>query len=347
MEGEQSRVVVDIFSVCLKEGHRKPQIVQRGLDGIEKLLRVGWIIGHQQEDEVGRLITDLARNPVWDVRDTVMGSVARCFESNENDVQNAVDFATRHDLPKLVLSCLADDEAYVRASALRALERIIVNPAGNLYIQAQIPFSRFIKTVKHVLANTEAFVRRAAWEFVTVLAKKNGVASVFGEDGVGKKEVQGGLADVDWEVRVKVVEGLEVLVGQLGISAGGKDRGREEEVEFWRLGGDALVLQAIKDPSRLVRQAAHHLITHFIQISISSKPQPSQTSPTTNAKRARVTDPRTEAFLMALDDLDLAQLEESTVPEYLYQEALDVDRSVMEEVDARGEGNNVLTCYDC
>ena len=56
---------------------------------------------------------------------------------------------------------------------------------------------------------------------------------------------------------------------------------------------------------------------------------------------------RTEAFLMSLRNLDLAQLEESTIPEYLYQEALDVDRSVMEELDARGEGNNVLTCYDC
>jgi hypothetical protein len=33
--------------------------------------------------------------------------------------------------------------------------------------------------------------------------------------------------------------------------------------------------------------------------------------------------------------------------EHIYKEALDMDDSVMIETEERGNGNNVMFCYDC
>jgi hypothetical protein len=37
----------------------------------------------------------------------------------------------------------------------------------------------------------------------------------------------------------------------------------------------------------------------------------------------------------------------SCTHEHIYQEAMDMDESVMTEHEERGNGNNVLFCYDC
>ena len=73
-------------------------------------------IPHNEQDEkVGQVIVDLMKSPIWDVRDTSLGFVARCFESVRATVLQSGGIARSHvmfqpvdrmSLPRKMLSSL-------------------------------------------------------------------------------------------------------------------------------------------------------------------------------------------------------------------------------------------------
>lgn len=52
-------------------------------------------------------------------------------------------------------------------------------------------------------------------------------------------------------------------------------------------------------------------------------------------------------FYEKILDLDIDFLKERSVPEHLYQEALEMDDAMLFENNELNDGNNILTCYDC
>lgn len=96
------------------------------------------------------------------------------------------------------------------------------------------------------------------------------------------------------------------------------------------------------DPSRLVRKEAYRLINSKLLPRLSPSLPSFQ-----NSKRRRYSDTRLASFFTRLKAVDMDRLRQTSVAEHLYQEVLDVDESVLKERERSGEGNNVLSCYDC
>lgn len=90
-----------------------------------------------------------------------------------------------------------------------------------------------------------------------------------------------------------------------------------------------LLLGMIDDPSRLVRK-------EILDIIIAQR----------NCSQNRSNASRDE-FMAKCRSIDTSHLQLRCQPEHLYQEILDVDQSILIENNEKGEGNNVLFCYDC
>ncbi|EGF80110.1 expressed protein [Batrachochytrium dendrobatidis JAM81] len=95
-----------------------------------------------------------------------------------------------------------------------------------------------------------------------------------------------------------------------------------------------------QDPSRLVRL---QVLDAFATLRSSNTINQTQVQ----GKRGRHSGSRLEAFIHELNKVDLDEIRLRCEPEYLYQEALDMDASVLTETNEAGSGNNVLYCYDC
>ncbi|KAJ3245395.1 hypothetical protein HDU77_009479 [Chytriomyces hyalinus] len=95
-----------------------------------------------------------------------------------------------------------------------------------------------------------------------------------------------------------------------------------------------------KDSSRIVRSESATIVVKMISVGASiydgSKKRP----------RASIESPLA-TFLDQLGAIDVNALVEGSKAEHLYEEALEVNKSLIQEGDELNEGNNVLTCYDC
>ncbi|KAI8898275.1 hypothetical protein BC833DRAFT_590439 [Globomyces pollinis-pini] len=88
----------------------------------------------------------------------------------------------------------------------------------------------------------------------------------------------------------------------------------------------------LEDPSRTVRITAIdvvHSLYQYIQQNVNAYGE------------------QGIEFTQKYNAIDFELMKLKVMPEHLYQEALDMDDSIMIESENRGEGNNVLFCYDC
>ncbi|KAJ3321969.1 hypothetical protein HDV06_003722 [Boothiomyces sp. JEL0866] len=92
-------------------------------------------------------------------------------------------------------------------------------------------------------------------------------------------------------------------------------------------------LSLIDDPSRIVR------------LKVLLALQKLTTSYQYKTKRQAAT--LSNSFLLDCQNLDLETLILRCQPEELYSEDFDMGDDIIDEADERGEGNNVLFCYDC
>ncbi|KAJ3045124.1 BRCA1-associated ATM activator 1 [Rhizophlyctis rosea] len=337
----------DIFCICLDQGGTQSQVVKLALEGIVQLFHVDEFMRRVSGDKTHsenfvRLLTGTVRSSIWDVRDTGLWFIAGCFEKgSEGSTSSAISqFAVNHNFPTLAVESLLDEGPYVRASALLALQRIMQTPVANQHLHAVNQYTNIMRTVVTLLSDSEAFVRRAAVEFVIAFINVDGEEELFGkgEGKIGREQLQRILEDVDWEVRARGVE----LLGALS-----SVNDNVEDGKIWEMGGNELISKMASDPSRVVRIQAHDLITKIINTNSQQPPSGNSSSDPPSSKRRRLLPTQMADLVDALGKLDLNALKQSTVAEHLYQEALDVDRSVMEELVGRNEGNNVLECYDC
>nr|KAJ3419964.1 hypothetical protein HK105_006279 [Polyrhizophydium stewartii] len=191
-------------------------------------------------------------------------------------------------------------------------------------------------------SDPEAFVRRAAVSLVALLVgdpaaarrlivDNNGVPAAITASSIGKC-----CFDDDLEVRVQAVRLLVALFGRADDVALAAD---PDEHPFFVVDGDRHFVSMLDDPSRLVRQQALEGVLALRSMHIDTALR--------DAKRERHAGSRADAFLSRLAAVDTEEMRMRCIPEHLYQEALDMDASVLNESNERGEGNNVLYCYDC
>ncbi|RUS24791.1 hypothetical protein BC938DRAFT_473066, partial [Jimgerdemannia flammicorona] len=157
------------------------------------------------------------------------------------------------------------------------------------------------------------------------------------------------MDDMDWEVKIRGCQFLEALWDCDERSMDGNKRQRRglaedagsNEMEdvpyqadersaqptwFYRMQGDQLLLEAVQDPARLVRQSIL-LILRRIHASLSP--------PLASASRKRASHAPTSAqdadLLCRIQQVDFDRLEASVSVEHLYQEAMEVDREGVDE----------------
>ncbi|KAI8925904.1 hypothetical protein BC831DRAFT_459181 [Entophlyctis helioformis] len=211
--------------------------------------------------------------------------------------------------------------------------------------------------------DTEAFVRRAAIGLVESLVQDRHhrarilLGSVAGSrsrpavliepahgnelrDGVHRRLMPADLkrccVDEDLEVRIQSVHLLLAVFGSIDEMEAMDDLASHP---FFVADGDVLLESMMLDFSRLVRIEAIRAAVQLRSLHTSAPPS--------GGKRTRLDGTRLAAFMGRLAVLDVGEMLRRCEPEHLYQEALDMDASVLDEMHEAGEGNNILTCYDC
>ena len=103
----------------------------------------------------------------WDVRDVAVHFVGQLFQEPVN--QHKLQFGLVFNLPLSVFQRIHDSEAYVRASAIEVLEKMMTPRESWAYIQQHQVSKNLASKLPQFLHDTEAFVRRATLDAIDCL----------------------------------------------------------------------------------------------------------------------------------------------------------------------------------
>ncbi|KAI9335291.1 hypothetical protein BDR26DRAFT_535842 [Obelidium mucronatum] len=128
------------------------------------------------------------------------------------------------------------------------------------------------------------------------------------------------LDDPNWEVRLHTLSFLSSVLERLALV--------DTHLMNWifQVKCQELLSEMTKDSSRVVRAESVNVISKVLSLS----------SVLNNA-----------AYVECLASIDLGSVRDLSQVEYIYEEALDVGKSLIQENDPLNEGNNVMHCYDC
>ncbi|KAI8099573.1 uncharacterized protein BX664DRAFT_321628 [Halteromyces radiatus] len=231
------------------------------------------LLGHQPfqayllQPEMTRPLMDVIRlkfvDVEWDVRDAVIEFVAGLFESRENDhisLNNKINFAISLDLPLLVLDRIKDQEAYVRASALRTVQMMMKTGPGWIFIQQHERLRNLSSTLPRLLYDTEAFVRRATLDAMNCLVEHRSCEGLLltqpdQDPTTDQKDILSSdtlamlMNDDDIEVRIRLCQLLDSL-WQLRVHERNRSQQHSKTRQgrlpyFYLLQGDHWLLEAV------------------------------------------------------------------------------------------------------
>ncbi|KAJ1665399.1 hypothetical protein EV178_003186 [Coemansia sp. RSA 1646] len=290
----------------------------------------------------------------WEARDTALEFVssvvrelgwpkARCLVSLDSVQPSLIDDAAL---------ALDDPEEYVRASGAQLLAIIIDSTQQDAeVIRAIAGHTRLGRGgLATLLSDSEAFVKRAAFDLVyslasAAMARKTGTREWL--HCLSYSKLYQTADDPDFEVRVRCAK-LLALLSRCWL----QDREDLTDADSRVLEGlqpGTLLIDMCRDASRYVRRVCldellsikRDLDQRFTGI-LTKDANDGQV-----AKRQAMVREHAELFYQKLCAIDFARLEGSLTAEHLYQEALDtqVERELMAESKAPNEGNNILDCY--
>ncbi|KAF9438919.1 hypothetical protein BGZ76_002918, partial [Entomortierella beljakovae] len=290
-----------------------------------------------------------------------------------------VAWALKHDHLESVFQKLSDEEAYVRAASVHALEVVMRDSRGWKGMCQKNLDERLSSRLPSLIRDSEAFVRRAVLEAMICLVSERDSASIImvhGTDLFQDAEFMSRLTldDSDWEVRIRACEFIAAVWTHCIESSGDEPRSSKRQKDsytpkpstswFYDIRGDKILVEAAQDSSRLVRRTsveALKVIKAAIEKQFKSivseyennntQPNYSQKGNSPNADTGGLTTLKSSnmlEFYTVLRGLDFERLDATTSMEQLYEEVLNVERVedvVMEETEDRNDGNNVLDCY--
>ncbi|KAJ2770062.1 hypothetical protein IWQ56_002309, partial [Coemansia nantahalensis] len=272
----------------------------------------------------------------WEARDTTLEFVAAVAPLAGQDL------LVTDEMVDDVAAALGDPQEYVRASAAQALVAL-AGSSHSAQVAAHASLDRH--GLAALVADSEAFVRRAALDLVCAVGDR--AISRAAPDAewafcFDRARLHQLADDPDFEVRVRCVRLLALLVGQ---THPGPPVSAEAGEHIAALRPDTLLLGMCHDTSRYVRSACLHSLRE-LQSRLNDARRPPASGGDGRPPKRQATG-HGHAFYERLCAIDWPALEASLSVENLYQEALDtqVERELMAEGRDPNQGNNMLDCY--
>ncbi|KAJ3271187.1 hypothetical protein HDV01_006976 [Terramyces sp. JEL0728] len=213
---------------------------------------------------------------------------------------------------------ILDENSSIRTFAVACLSHLLNYPNGKATLVKNLEFKEIVCNM--IVKETESAVIPALLGFVV---KQQSFILGFVDTKIEPPpQLENCYQNEDFIVRESYVGLLELFVV----------KSLETDTEInpkWH----AQLLALIDDPSRFVRSKALVALKGILdQYQYKSKRQYGSVS---------------NAFLLDCQKLDIDALLLRCEPEELYQEDFDMGDDIIDEADERGQGNNVLFCYDC
>ncbi|KAJ2961625.1 hypothetical protein NQZ79_g3168 [Umbelopsis isabellina] len=261
----------------------------------------------------------------WDTRDSVVAFIGSLYERPY--IQSRIAFAEHNNLALEVIQKIEDGEAYVRSAALDALQNMMNNANGWIYIKNNELTKHINTKLPPLIHDPEALVRRAALDSMSCLIRNQSYENLFGSNGLSPSNMMVLIDDTDWETRLRVCKLLhELWVAErqsLSRSKRGNVDGNTQEPQFYRLGGDKLLVLAIQDPARLVRKSAMEALKGIME----DFGQGISNNPIVNVKRPLELRDEDQIFCASIQMIDFNRLEATISAEHMYEETFDIDYS--------------------
>ncbi|KAF9109273.1 BRCA1-associated ATM activator 1 [Mortierella sp. AM989] len=330
-------------------------------------------IGSDLSNALGLKLYDME----WDVRDNVIEFIGALFADGGPD--HGVTWALKHDLLESVFQKLSDEEAYVRAASVHALETVMRDSRGWKGMCSKNLDERLSGQLPLLIKDSEAFVRRAVLEAMICLVSERDSATNIMVHGTNlfqdaKFMSRLTLDDSDWEVRIRACEFIAAVWAHCLESGGDELRSSKRQKDsynpkpssswFYDIHGDKILVEAAQDSSRLVRLTSVETLKKIKRtieeqlVSIVTEyeaniPSASEMKEDAGKDQTPTHVPISKGssmleFYTELRSLNFERLDATTSMEQLYEEVLNVERVedvVMEEAENRNDGNNVLDCY--
>ncbi|KAJ3016276.1 UNVERIFIED_CONTAM: BRCA1-associated ATM activator 1 [Siphonaria sp. JEL0065] len=279
------------------------------------------------ESDLGALLAESISTRIyaleWDIRDATVDFVASLFSGVENEKK--AEYGLQFIQP--LLKRCGDAEPNVRFKVLAAFQQAILgtNIGWNYMNMANALESLVTSCLKDLLNDSEALVRRGAVDLLASLVSNpefdlnHVLAPVEKYDfKISQHKLKKLVSDdSDWEVRVRALSLLGILIERLAIA---------HDTSFSWIFQESMLIDATVDSSRVVRTESILVITKILAQS-QHIPHPT--------------------YIHHLKMIDLQQVLELSQIEHIYEEALEVGKSLIQEHDPLNEGNNVMHCYDC
>ncbi|KAJ2715250.1 hypothetical protein H4R19_001308 [Coemansia spiralis] len=274
----------------------------------------------------------------WEARDTTLEFVAAVAPLAGHDL------LITDEVVDDVAAALCDAQEYVRASAAQALVAL----AGSSHAAQVVAHASLSQSgLAALVADSEAFVRRAALDLVcaigdwTVSHTAPNAEWVFCVD---RSRLHQLADDPDFEVRIRCVRLLALLVGQVHL---GPPVSPDSGEHIAALRADTLLLDMCHDTSRYVRAACLRSLRELQRRLDDARGHPASSGASGGRPPKRQATGPEHAFYERLCGVDWPALEASLSVENLYQEALDtqVEGELMAELRDPNQGNNMLDCY--
>ncbi|KAG2218191.1 hypothetical protein INT45_006826 [Circinella minor] len=300
----------------------------------------------------------------WDIRDAVIEFISFLFQQPITDAK--IYLALEYELPLLVFERITDNEPYVRATALDALQNLMQSKEGWMFIQRNQHTRRIASELPGMLYDTEAFVRRAALDAIRCLVANRScegmvIEAVASSDqkSLNPDLVAARMDDPDSSVIVRMCR-LFYDLWQLHLHESEQHkRSRTDNCSengdtseyistFYTLKGDYWIIEATNATQRRVRAEAYDIIRRILNEQSSINTPIHQA----NAKKRVIETDNADkdaVFLEKLSNVDLAKLKITSNPEHLFQEALDINAEMMIhslEPSHPGDDRNILDCYN-
>ncbi|KAH6602202.1 hypothetical protein BASA61_001362 [Batrachochytrium salamandrivorans] len=304
------------------------------LDLVLVLLRSSKVI-REMDDFVLAWFHEILSFGSWEIQDITLDCIIKIIGALPLDRATALFYNSVY-ITKDIAACLLRESPFLRSTALNCLNTMAGVAAFRQEIDSDTSLSKLI--LRMMTTDSEAFVRRAAIGLVATLSKDVRYCHQLCEVGFVTHDVlEKCCFDEDLEVRIQAIQ---LIVAWFGSPDEALVLDHSYKYIFFHLDADKLVLAMTRDSSRLVRLHLVDAIDGFLKNRMSIEA-------TAAGNRTHHFRNRLDAFMNELSGLNLVDMRLRCAPEYLYQEALDMDASVLLETDDAGSGNNVLHCYDC
>ncbi|KAG2181828.1 hypothetical protein INT44_008644 [Umbelopsis vinacea] len=259
----------------------------------------------------------------WDTRDSVVTFIGSLYDAPH--IPARVQFAQQNSLALEVIEKIVDGEAYVRSAALDALQQMMNNASGWIFIKNNEVTKHINSMLPPLIHDPEALVRRAVLEAMSCLIHNQSYENLFDVQGISPSDVSMLMDDTDWEVRLRVCYLLHQLwKTEIHIrekSKKGHVHEEKQQTHFYELAGDQLLLLSAQDSARLVRETAMEVLKS-IQADLDSEATHSM-----GGKRALALEENDQAFADAIGKIDFTRLAATISAEHMYEETFDIDYS--------------------